>query len=180
MIKKILISVLAFLLTIFPNNSTLLENYQELQFIGVKSVNEIIVKAVKEKNADLIYELYCPYYKENVEDLHRKLNELFDCIDGEILEVSGGGRGIESSKNNGKYSYHKRNWNINFKTDTYDEATAVGTHGNINYTLYVSWTISDTRNPEFVGLEALTLYDETVFPSKLIYKIVADEFWIGD
>ncbi len=176
MIKKILISVLAFLLTIFPNNSTLLGNYQELQFIGVKSVNEIIVKAVKEKNADLIYELYCPYYKENVEDLHRKLNELFDCIDGEILEVSGGGRGSESSKNNGKYYYHNRMWNINFKTDTYDEATAVGTHGDINYTLYVSWTISDTRNPEYVGLRSLMLCDETVFPHEIIYIIIADGF----
>ena len=167
MIKKILISVLAFLLTIFPHSNNLLGQYQTLQFIGVKNINNIIVNAINEKDVDAIYDLFCPYYKDNVDELHEKISEFIDNIDGKIVDFYSSGSSEGSYSNKG-YSYHRKAWEIYIRTDTYDESVEGEKY---NYSIPLSWYISNTKDPDLVGMTYLSLFDEVDFTGESIYKI---------
>ena len=167
MIKKILISVLAFLLTIFPHSNNLLGQYQTLQFIGVKNINNIIVNAINEKDVDAIYDLFCPYYKDNVDELHEKISEFIDSIDGEIVEFYSTGTSEVSYSNKG-YSYHRKTWRICIKTDTYNEPVA---DIEYNYSINIGWYISDTKEPERVGMNFINLFDKVNYTGDSLYDI---------
>ena len=167
MIKKILISVLAFLLTIFPHSNNILGQYQTLQFIGVKNINNIIVNAINEKDVDAIYDLFCPYYKDNVDELHEKISEFIDSIDGEIVEFYSTGISEGSYSNKG-YSYHRKAWAIYLKTDTYNEPVE---DKKYNYLVSIGWYISNTKDPERVGMNSMGLYDYVNFTGDSLYDI---------
>ena len=167
MIKKILISVLAFLLTIFPHSNNLLGQYQTLQFIGVKNINNIIVNAINEKDVDAIYDLFCPYYKDNVDELHEKISEFIDSIDGKIVDFYSSGSSEGSYSNKG-YSYHRKAWEIYIRTDTYDGSVEGKKY---NYSIPLSWYISNTKDPDMVGMTYLSLFDKINFNEEGIYII---------
>ena len=153
MIKKILISVLAFLLTIFPHSNNLLGQYQTLQFIGVKNINNIIVNAINEKDVDAIYDLFCPYYKDNVDELHEKISEFIDSIDGKIVDFYSTGTSEGSYSNKG-YSYNEPVADIEY-----------------NYSINIGWYISDTKEPERVGMNFINLFDKVNYTGDSLYEI---------
>ena len=72
---KIIVTILAFLLTFFPNSSFLLSNYQNFSFLGKDTINNMIVEAINNNDADTIESLLSQHTKENGENLNQKIKE---------------------------------------------------------------------------------------------------------
>lgn len=156
---KIIVSILAFLLIFFPNNSFLLSNYQQLSFLGEDAITDMIVEAIKNNDADTIEGMLSQHTKENGENLKQKIKELIGAIDGNIIEYQEHGSGGDGEYSDNGVSIKDKSWNILIKTDTNEE-----------YLVGVSWIIVNTIHPEKVGMKTLCLADTHFNLIKTIYK----------
>lgn len=145
---KIIVSILAFLLTFFPNSAFLLSNYQNLSFLGKATINDIIVEAINNDDVYTIEGLLSQHTKENGENLNQKIKELIAAIDGDIVDYREHGSGGGGEYSNSGVSVKDENWKIHIKTDT-----------NKEYLVCVSWVIVNTNNSEKVGMKTLRLID---------------------
>ena len=73
--KKIIVAILAILLTFFPNSGFLLSNYQNLTFLGKNVITDMLVEAIKNNDADTIEGMLSQHTKENGENLNSKIKE---------------------------------------------------------------------------------------------------------
>lgn len=145
---KIVVSILAFLLTFFPNSVFLLSNYQNLSFLGKDTINEMIVEAINNNDADTIEGLLSKHTKENAENLNQKIKDLIVAIDGDIVDYREHGSGGGGEYSDAGVSVKDENWKIHIKTDANNE-----------YLVCVSWVIVNTNNSEKVGMKTLRLID---------------------
>ena len=145
---KIIVTVLAVLLTFFPNSSFLLSNYQNFTFLGKDTIEDIIVEAINNNDAESIEELLSQHTKENGENLNQKIKELIAAIDGKIIEYYDSGNGGDGEVSDGKAYVKDTLWSVYLKTDTGNE-----------YQLYISWVIANTANPNKVGMKTMGLCD---------------------
>lgn len=145
---KIIVTVLAILLTFFPNSSFLLSNYQNLTFLGEDAITDTIVEAINNNDADTIEAMLSQHTKENGENLNSKIKELIAAIDGNIIEYYDSGNGGDGEVSDGKAYVKDTLWSVYLKTDTGNE-----------YQLYISWVIANTANPNKVGMKTMGLCD---------------------
>lgn len=145
---KLIVSVLAFLLTFFPNSTFLLSNHQNFSFLGKDTINDMIVEAINNNDADTIERLLSQHTKENGENLNQKIKDLIAAIDGNIIEYREHGSGGDGSYSNGAVAIKDESWKIQIKTDS-----------NKEYLVCVSWVIVNTSSPEKVGMKTLRLID---------------------
>ena len=141
---KIIVTVLAVLLTFFPNSSFLLSNYQNFTFLGKDAIEDIIVEAINNNDAEAIEELLSQHTKENGENLNQKIEELIAAVDGDIIEYYDSGNGGDGDTGHVKDTL----WSVYLKTDTGNE-----------YQLYISWVIVNTGRPDKVGMKTMGLSD---------------------
>lgn len=146
--KKIIISILVVLLTIFPDSAFLLSNYQNLTFLGDDAVTDIIIDAINNNDADTIEAMLSQHTKENGENLNSKIKELIATIDGDIIEYYDSGNGSDGAYSNNGVSIKDKSWAIYIKTDSDSE-----------YLVCVSWVIVNTINPDKVGMKTIYLTD---------------------
>jgi len=147
MIKKILISILAFLLTIFPNSGTLLAPYQSLTYPGKAVVTSTIVDAISAGDIDTIYDMMNQRSKKNPDELKSMIGQLIAAIDGEILTYDMGLGGSSHSESGTGTAINREEWDRILET-------ATGT-----YLLAIAYTIVHSRKPEEVGVSSLYLFD---------------------
>ena len=164
MFKQIFISILAFLLTIFPNSSTLLGNYQELTFPGMHEVSQQIVDAINNNDVEAFKEVLSPNMKKNVPDLDAKIQFLMDSIDKRIdeYEVRDGGGGSTSN-----YGYYEKTqvWSVLFE---YNELT---------YRIVLRYEIANTKTPDDVGVITVRLMcSDFEHPDMQLNEIITFEF----
>lgn len=154
--KRFLISILLFLLTIFPNCSGLKATYDAWSFPGRAAVSDNIMTAIKENDVEALADMLNDHYKENFKDINGRFIRIIEAIEGEIV---GGHLCVGSSSSSGP-SGSSESWDIIFETT------------EKSYEFYVVWVISDKENPEWVGMYNIVLYeiDETYEEG---YKIVA-------
>ncbi len=145
---KIIVIILAVLLTIFPNSAFLLSNYQNLSFLGEDAITDIIVEAINNNDADTIEDMLSQHTKENGENLNQKIKELIAAIDGDIIEYYDSGNGGDGAYSNNGVSIKDKSWAIYIKTDSDSE-----------YLVCVSWVIVNTINPDKVGMKTIYLTD---------------------
>lgn len=145
---KIIVTILAFLLTFFPNSSFLLSNYQNFSFLGKDTINNMIVEAINNNDADTTESLLSQHTKENGENLNLKIKELIAAIDGDIIEYYDAGSGGDGEFSDGNAYVKDTLWSVYLKTDTGKE-----------YQLYISWMIVNTANPNKVGMKTMGLCD---------------------
>ncbi|MBQ7838539.1 MAG: DUF5104 domain-containing protein [Clostridia bacterium] len=155
---KIIVTILAVLLTIFPNSGFLLSNYQNLTFLGEDAITDTIVEAINNNDADTIEAMLSQHTKENGENLNQKIKELIAAIDGDIIEYQEHGSGGDGEYSNNGVSIKDKSWKILIKTDTGKE-----------YLVCVSWVIVNTSNPQKVGMKTLRLIDTDFNQIKTIY-----------
>ena len=147
MFAKIILSILAFLLTIFPNSRTLLTQQQSWSFPGKSVVSQNIVDAINAGDTDALMDMMSLDTKQNMEDLRGHVEELMNAIDGEIIEGKLGGGGYSSSESGTGQAIRKESWEWEIKTAT------------SSYELDIYWIIVHSHAPQEVGLCSLSLYD---------------------
>ncbi len=145
---KIIISIVAFLLTIFPFSQTLLATHQQLTYPGHQVISDNIIDAVKSNDVHAIEDMFSESTKNDTQQLSDKIQNIYNLIDGEIISANFVlGTRSESSESGMGYVEKSTGWKIEFKTTTDD------------YFLLVCWVIADTLDPENVGLSQITLFD---------------------
>ncbi len=154
MIKNIIISIVAFLLTLFPDSGNLLITYQQLMFPGEMQVAEDIIDAIVDGDVKAIIDMYSEVAKSTGEVTTENIENFLNLFEGEILH--GDYQGCSSSDyiNNGKGKC-SRSLRIEFVTT------------EKKYEVYASWYVVDTENSDEVGLGQITVYPYTTDLSQL-------------
>ncbi len=144
---NIIISIVAFLLTIFPFSQTLLATHQQLSFQGNQVISQNIVEAINSNDIQAIEDMLSEERKQNMSDPKKSISEFLQSFDGEIVEIGHISGGSESAESGSGYVYKVRDWRIEIETSQGERW------------LYVTWVIADTINPEHVGMCGMTFYD---------------------
>lgn len=142
---KFLISLLAFLLFLFPHSTSLLSINQQL----TNSTNVAapkIMNAIETGDVAALEALMCLNIKQNVKNLPEKINELLDAIDGEIIEASW----VHSG---GSYSGNRENG----KTINQSGVDVLITTTTGTYVVGVWWETINTFQPEETGIRSIGL-----------------------
>lgn len=145
MIKNIIISIVAFLLTLFPDSGNLLITYQQLMFPGEMQVAEDIIDAIVDGDVKAIIDMYSEVAKSTGEVTTENIENLLNSFEGKLLY--GDYQRCDSSdySNNGK---SKSSRNLKFDLVTTET----------KYRIYAYWTVVDTENIDEVGLTQLIVY----------------------
>ena len=144
--KKFIIKILAFLLTMFPSCGILLAPYQSLTYPGQIVVTDNVMNAIKTGDVTALDSMMSMRSKENLEDLPGNLNQIINSIDGEIVEYNSLGTSDYDKSDYGS-QISRRSWKILFNTDTE------------SYRLEVTWIVVNNRAPEEVGMSNMSLSD---------------------
>jgi len=116
---KIIVSILAFLLMIFPNSKYLIAEHQSLTFNMDASVSSV-VNAFKAKDILTLEAMMCQNIKDNVSELRTRIGEMFDAIDGDISSISKWERGYSREERNGQMRLYHQEIRVNIAaTKTY-------------------------------------------------------------
>ena len=145
---RIISSVIAFLFMLFPNNGNL--QYSYLQQTNSPEIAESkIIEAVTEKDIDALEAMMCLNIKQNTENLHVKIGELLDAIDGEITEITGKpGISYYERREDGRTINQDGIW-IYIKTSTSTDT----------FFLSVIWESANTFSIEETGIRGIALQD---------------------
>jgi len=143
---NIILSILTVLLMLFPNCTRLQVEYRTRIFSrDFKAAN--LVRIINERDIDALEELMCGNIKQNTSDLSGMFENLFDAIDGKIVEfsweVSGG---YEANHGNGK-RLSQQHYRLDFSTSTG------------SYRIRGIYEYYNSFQPVEIGIRSLTLFD---------------------
>ena len=138
--KKIIVGMLSFLLMIAPWSNGLFSLRERLAF-DRNVVWAKIAQCVENRDVETLESMMRPWFKENISDLTTELEEFFDAIDGNIVNIIKGAEG--SRTDNGIYSEDMR--------------LGVGTDKAISYHLVIMYDVSNSKNRKEVGISAIRL-----------------------
>lgn len=164
-IAKLVSVFLPVLLVLFPNNSSLICLDQTL-YNNTNVAASKIIAAFEEKNVDALENLMCYNIKQNTENLSDKINEMYSCVEGDIIEFTENMLGFSFSENRGDGNQIlQHNFTITILT-TQDE-----------YRLSVLWETVNTISPEEAAIRCIVLSrkPETGNIYEHLYTIVATE-----
>lgn len=139
-IKKVVLEIVVFLLVLFPKSTGLISMYQQITNTSTIAA-EKITAAFESKDVDALEELMCLNIKENVEDLRGKIGQMYNSIDGEIIEITVNmlGGSYDETHERGK-SISQRGINIFITTTTG------------YYFVCICWEYINTFQPEETGI----------------------------
>jgi len=158
--KNFIISLLAFLLMLFPHSTSLLSI--SLQITNNTNVAAPkIINAIETSDVAALEALMCLNIKQNIDDLPVKIGELFDAIDGDIIEISWKERGgsYEENRENGKTILQI---GMEFLI-----TTTTGT-----YVICVWWEVINTFQPEETGIRSIGLSQTNPLKSLAIISAI--------
>ena len=155
---KFIISLLAFLLFLFPHSTSLLSISQQITNNSNVAAPKII-NAIGTGDVAALEALMCLNIKQNVKNLPEKIGELFDAIDGDITEVKwdDGGGSYEGNRENGKTI-------LQVGMDIFITTTS-GT-----YVVGVWWEGINTFQPEETGIRNIGLSQTNPLKSLAIIR----------
>ena len=149
---KIILSVVTFLLMLFPN-CTRLQVEHRTRILARDFTGSNIVRIINERDIDAMKALMCLNIKQNTLNLSDKIEELFDAVDGEIIEftwkTSGG---FSGNHGNGK-SLAQKHYTLDFATSTK------------SYRIIGICEYHNSFQPKEMGIRSMTLADP---PTSLI------------
>ena len=152
-ISSVLLTIVTALLIVFPFSPNLRWFQQNLVFPGRDAIADMVVTAIKEKDADAIVALMSEDMKSTIdkEDPADRAATFISQIKGEITDVEYVSCSSGSESN---YGYAYADWCWTYIIRTTEEA----------YLLDIGWISVDTYEPENVGLSDLVLgTGETAF-----------------
>jgi len=145
MFNQIIVSVLAFLLGIFPSWGGLNYQYQSLTF-NRNVIRSNIQTAIETRDIEALETMMCENIKQKVPNRSDEIGRLIDAIDGEISKFVWRGTSDYSKSSNGK-RISQEGWAATITTST-------GT-----YDLSVIWEIANDFAPKEVGIRNIGLTD---------------------
>jgi len=158
---KIILSVLTFLLMLFPNCTRLQVEYLSREL--ARDLTEAnIVRIINTHDVPALEALMCGNIKQSVPDLRGKIGEFFDAIDSEINAFTLGSKGTYSADHGNGKSLRQKVIQINFETPSGF------------YAIVSTWETYNSFQPNEMGIRAITI-GEIVPPSTatMLYDIRA-------
>ncbi|MCL2300501.1 MAG: DUF5104 domain-containing protein [Firmicutes bacterium] len=158
---KIILSILTFLLMLFPNCTRLQVEYRQ-RIVNRDLTEANIVRIINADDATALEALMCGNIKQNVLGLRDKIGEFFDAIDSEINTFTLGSKGTYSAdRGNGK-SIRQSVRQINFETSSG------------SFAIVSTWETYNSFQPDEMGIRAITIA-KVVPPSTvtILYDICA-------
>jgi len=146
-VTSIILSILTVLLMLFPN-STRLQVESRKRILARDFTGENIVRIINERDNDALEELMCGNIKQNMSDLSDKIEELFDIIDGEIID-------FKWETFSGYYENHANGKSISQKDYRLDFSTATG-----SYRIRGIMEYFNSFQPKEMGIRSITLRDD--------------------
>lgn len=162
-IAKIISILLPILLTLFPNNTSLISIDQQLYNHSGVATSKIIA-AFEEKDVNAMEELMCYNIKQNTEDLPGKINEMYSCVEGNVIEL------IEEESG---YSFSADHGDGKQILQTNIFITIITTRGE--YRVSVMWETINTIHPEEAAIRSIVLYQKSETDFESLYSIRATE-----
>ena len=101
--KNFIISFLAFLLTLSPHSTSLLSINQQITN-NTNVAAPKIINAIETRDVAALEAMMCLNIKQNVENLHGKIGDMLDLIEGDITDALWENRGgsYEGHQNDGR------------------------------------------------------------------------------
>lgn len=164
-IAKIISILLPILLTLFPNNTSFISIDQQINNHSGIGASKIIA-AFEEKDVSALEELMCYNIKQNTEDLPGKINEMYSCVDGDIVELIEEESGSSFSANHGDGKQILQT-SINIKIISTKKEYNVG----------VIWETINTIQTEETGIRSIVLLEKSTTDNNYnkLYEIKATE-----
>jgi len=161
MLAKAILSILTFLLMLFPNCTRLQVEYRQ-RIVNRDLTEANIVRIINAHDVDALETLMCGNIKQNVQDLRDKIGEFFNAFDSEISAFTLGSKGTYSANHGNGKSLHQVVTQINFDTPS-------GSYG-----IVYMWETYNSFQPNEMGIRSITLA-EVVPPSTvtILYDISA-------
>lgn len=147
-LKDLLISFLVWGLSIAPNSPVFLAQYQQLTYRGNDAVIEDVVTAIKEKDEDALFDMFCEKHKNQPEELRKQIKAFLNVINDEIVENEFMGHMPEGKANFGAVSIE----------DEWFQRRLITASGE-KYVLGIRWRKIDVTKPDEVGLICVSLCD---------------------
>jgi len=144
---KIIAGILAFLLWIFPNWSSLQNRYELLTFSWEATANNIM-NAVKTNDITALEAMMCRNIKQNIADLPGEISKLLDTIDGEITTFTWKTFGAFTAS-------HGIGKSLGQMTLAIDFTTSAG-----SYRLGMMWEYSNSFQPKEKGIRNISVHSE--------------------
>ena len=142
---KIIVSILAFLLMIFPNSKLLIGAHQA-RTNTVSIVAPKIVDAIKARDAATLESFMCQNIKQNTSNLRGEINNMLDAIDGTITEATWAWRG-------GSYS-ESRSGGKKISQEGFEITVTTSVN---SYALGIWWETINNFKPKEVGIRSIGL-----------------------
>ncbi|MDR3314336.1 MAG: DUF5104 domain-containing protein [Oscillospiraceae bacterium] len=161
MFNKFIVSILAFLLMLFPNWGGLQFSYQSLSF-DMDHNAAVLVDAIESGEITTLEAMMCRNIKENVADLPSEIGRLIAIVDGEIIEFHCQRLGSYEETRNGKH--------ILQNVIAIDVATFYG-----NYYIGIMWEVANNFDQREIGIRNIGI----IVDHEVIARISATER-IGD
>lgn len=153
--KDLLISFMIWGLSIAPNSTYFLRNYQYLTYIGREAVLENVKNAINEKDEEAIFEMFCDESKEQPEELKKQIKEFLGYFDSKIVEDYFIGNNPRSRADFGAVTWMEE-----------DLARLYYLESGHKLRVDIRWKVIDSQKPRQIGLCCLSLfsYDEHPTP----------------
>jgi len=157
---KIILSILTFLLMLFPNCTRLQVEYRSREVArDITAAN--VVRAINARDIGTLEAMMCLNIKQNTSDLSGEIRKLINTIDGEIVEFTEESFGTYSANRNGGKSIHQTYLAIEFKTATVE-----------NYRIYILLENYNSFQPDEMGIRRIFVITADD-PSDVLHIIVA-------
>jgi len=158
---KMILSILTFLLMLFPNCTRLQVEYRTREL--ARDLTEAnIVRIINAHDVAALEALMCGNIKQTVPNLRDKIGEFFEAFDSEISAFTLGSKGTYSANHGNGKSLRQVVIQINFETSSG------------GYAIVSTWETYNSFQPNEMGIRAVTIA-ETVPPSTvtILYDIRA-------
>jgi len=149
MFQKIIAAIIAFFVWLFPC-------LQKTQPLDAKTVASNLMLAIETEDVELFKKQLCRNIKQNVDDLPGKITELFDAIDGDLVDFTWETMGGSFESDGRGKSTSRVILNIEFTTTTG------------SYLLMGGLEYHNTYQPEEMGMRSILLFDDLASTTPII------------
>lgn len=151
---KIISAFLSLLILLFPGSFENLRQQRDNQF---NDWVPVIIEAIKTENVKQLEDLMCLNIRQNTENLPEKIQEFYDCIEGEVIDGVVDDS-LQWSGDNG-VSISECGYDIHITTD------------KKQYCVGGVWRTTDTDHPDETRIRSITLSEINGDEERVLYRI---------
>ncbi len=140
-------------------------------YIDPVDATETVLQAIRDQDVESIHKIFCPYIQENDQELDRKIEGMFEFIEGDIIDYDEPGQDLGRSGSDRDKNH--------FKSQSAESMT-VKTDRNADYAITVSLIKEYENKSDHIGVTSIMvsnkdkmIYDKTKggYPEDAIYRV---------